>query len=221
MCRDAGEPHDPVVGAYAREDIPAGRHAPPVMRQRYAVEHRRSEPGFLGRNERGFGSPGSRSSARSVSQRRHCQACSAARACRGHTRGAGGRAPALRPHRAGLRRARHSVVKSQGRSSAKSVRRDAARLRRDRSGCRFMGSPPRAAGHRHRSMARLSSCAGTWLRHHRRAGDGTALAAALRELGANPQAVVAMGWCTRVMLDAEFTREQAFAGWEGLLGALP
>lgn len=39
--------------------------------------------------------------------------------------------------------------------------------------------------------------------------------------GVNPQAVVAMGWRTRVMLDAEFTREQAFAGREGPLGALP
>ena len=39
--------------------------------------------------------------------------------------------------------------------------------------------------------------------------------------GANPQAVVAMEWRTRVMPDAEFTREQAFAGREGPLGALP
>ena len=36
--------------------------------------------------------------------------------------------------------------------------------------------------------------------------------------GANPQAVVAMEWRTRVMPDAEFTREQAFASGEGPLG---
>ena len=51
--------------------------------------------------------------------------------------------------------------------------------------------------------------------------DGAALAAALRELAANPEAVVAMGSRARTMLDAQFTRRQAFARWEGLFDALP
>jgi colanic acid biosynthesis glycosyl transferase WcaI len=52
-------------------------------------------------------------------------------------------------------------------------------------------------------------------------GDGAALAAALRELAASPETVAAMGDRARVMLDAQFTRRQAFARWERLFDALP
>ncbi|MFZ2004799.1 MAG: glycosyltransferase family 4 protein [Stellaceae bacterium] len=52
-------------------------------------------------------------------------------------------------------------------------------------------------------------------------GDGEALAAALRELAANPETVAAMGFRARAMLDAQFTRRQAFARWERLFDVLP
>ena len=48
-------------------------------------------------------------------------------------------------------------------------------------------------------------------------GDGAALAETLRHLAANPGAVAEMGLRARAMLDARFTRRQAFADWERLL----
>lgn len=52
-------------------------------------------------------------------------------------------------------------------------------------------------------------------------GDGAALAAALRELAANPEAAAAMGSRARAMLDAQFARRQAFARWDGVFDSLP
>ncbi len=52
-------------------------------------------------------------------------------------------------------------------------------------------------------------------------GDGAAFAAALREFAANPEMVAGMGARARAMLDAQFTRRQAFARWERLFDGLP
>lgn len=51
-------------------------------------------------------------------------------------------------------------------------------------------------------------------------GDGAALAATLRELAANSEKRKEMGSRARAMLDARFTRRQAFAQWETLFGTL-
>jgi len=48
-------------------------------------------------------------------------------------------------------------------------------------------------------------------------GDGAALADALRQLAANPDTLAEMGSRARAMLEARFTRRQAFARWDRLL----
>jgi len=48
-------------------------------------------------------------------------------------------------------------------------------------------------------------------------GEAQAFAAAVRSLSADPERVAAMGMRARQMLDANFTRQQAFERWRGLL----
>lgn len=52
-------------------------------------------------------------------------------------------------------------------------------------------------------------------------GDGEGLAEALRCLRADHRMLAEMGRCARAMLDAHFTRRQAFARWRDLLEELP
>lgn len=51
-------------------------------------------------------------------------------------------------------------------------------------------------------------------------GDGAGLAQALRHLAGDPGVAAAMGVRARRMLDAHFTRAQAFASWRGLLAEI-
>jgi glycosyltransferase involved in cell wall biosynthesis len=51
-------------------------------------------------------------------------------------------------------------------------------------------------------------------------GDAQALAGTLRRLAQEPQSVAAMGCRARAMLDAHFTRQQAFERWRDLLERL-
>ena len=52
-------------------------------------------------------------------------------------------------------------------------------------------------------------------------GDGAALAAALRRLAADPREAAGQGARARALLEARFTRRQAFASWERLFDELP
>jgi glycosyltransferase involved in cell wall biosynthesis len=52
-------------------------------------------------------------------------------------------------------------------------------------------------------------------------GNGPRLAAELRRLAAAPEALSEMGRRARAMLDASYTRRQAYAMWEDLLESIP